>query len=35
MTLKKIALPILEEIRDNTGLTCHLGVLEAMPPFIF
>lgn len=30
--IKKIALPILEEIRDNTGLTCHLGVLEGDAP---
>lgn len=30
--IKKIALPILEEIRDSTGLTCHLGVLEGASP---
>ncbi|TKI05511.1 IclR family transcriptional regulator [Martelella alba] len=30
--IKKIALPILEEIRDSTGLTCHLGVLEGAAP---
>lgn len=30
--IKKIALPVLEEIRDATGLTCHLGVLEGDSP---
>lgn len=30
--IKKIALPILEEIRDSIGLTCHLGVLEGDAP---
>ncbi|HBC6427328.1 TPA: IclR family transcriptional regulator [Citrobacter amalonaticus] len=30
--IKKIALPILEEIRNATGLTCHLGVLEGDSP---
>ncbi|HEY0209318.1 IclR family transcriptional regulator [Acerihabitans sp.] len=30
--IKKIALPILKEIRDFTGLTCHMGVLEGVAP---
>lgn len=30
--IKKVALPILEEVRDITGLTCHLGVLEGSSP---
>lgn len=30
--IKKVALPILEHIRDITGLTCHLGVLEGASP---
>ncbi|VEB52829.1 IclR family transcriptional regulator [Salmonella enterica subsp. enterica] len=32
--IKKIALPILEEIRDNTGLTCHLGVSGGRCPYL-
>ncbi|MCX9044977.1 IclR family transcriptional regulator, partial [Citrobacter portucalensis] len=31
-SIKKIASPILNHIKDVTGLTCHLGVLEGMSP---
>lgn len=30
--IRNIALPILERVRDQTGLTCHLGVLEELSP---
>ncbi|CFB71377.1 IclR family transcriptional regulator [Yersinia enterocolitica] len=26
--IKKVALPVLTDLRDTTHLTCHLGVLE-------
>ncbi|HAT1684026.1 TPA: IclR family transcriptional regulator [Klebsiella oxytoca] len=30
--IRNIALPVLERVRDITGLTCHLGVLEDLSP---
>ena len=30
--IRKIALPILDMVRDRTGLTCHLGVLDELSP---
>lgn len=30
--IRNIALPVLEKVRDLTGLTCHLGVLEELSP---
>ena len=30
--IKKIALPVLSDLRDKTNLTCHLGVLQGSSP---
>ncbi|MFK3662656.1 MULTISPECIES: IclR family transcriptional regulator [Enterobacterales] len=30
--IRNIALPILESVRNQTGLTCHLGVLDELSP---
>ncbi len=30
--LKEAAAPFLAKLRDSTGLTCHLGILEGMQP---
>ncbi|OBX09036.1 hypothetical protein QV08_02930 [Gallibacterium salpingitidis] len=30
--IKEIALPILEKLRDETGLTCHLGIMDGNFP---
>ena len=30
--LKEVAAPFLAKLRDSTGLTCHLGILEGLQP---
>ncbi|WP_176919924.1 IclR family transcriptional regulator [Superficieibacter sp. BNK-5] len=30
--IRNIALPVLERVRNQTGLTCHLGVLDDLSP---
>lgn len=30
--IRNIALPILEKVRNQTGLTCHLGVMDELSP---
>ena len=30
--IKEFALPVLKKLRDNTDLTCHLGILEGTNP---